>query len=153
MTVHVHSLSNIISLTDHAIDYNGVSQPISSSVPITIIMRNQPPETEPLNLSSYRSKTNSRPNQPLSSNGDVPSLPHGRKMPSSTSIRKAKYAERDRARAMDPGTLDFATIVEEDEGETLTNQMISGERSRKLALKILKARNELPENGTWRSVV
>lgn len=75
-------------------------------------------------------------------------------MPSSTSIRKAKYAERDRARAMDPGTLDFATIVEEDdEEETPTNQMISGERGRKLALKIIKARNELPEDGTWRSMV
>ena len=81
-------------------------------------------------------------------------MPHGQKMPSSTSIRKAKYAERDRARAMDPGTLDFATIVEEeDEEESPSNEMISGERGRKLALKILKARNELPEDGTWRSMV
>ena len=97
---------------------------------------------------------NAIPNQPRSSNDDVPSLPYGQKMPSSTSIRKAKYAERDRARAMDPGTLEFATIVEEDEDEeTLMNQMISGERSRKLALKILKARNGLPEDGTWRSMV
>lgn len=53
---------------------------------------------------------------------------------------------------MDPGTLDFATIEEEeDEEETLTNRG-SGERSRKLALKILKARDELPEDGAWRSV-
>lgn len=140
-----------ISLTDHAIDYSvGISQPISSSVPITIVIRNQLPEPEPLNLSSYQPKTNAISNQ---TNGDLPSLPHGQKMPSSTSIRKAKYAERDRARAMDPGTLDFATIVEEDdEEETLTN-MISGERGRKLALKIIKARNELPEDGTWRSMV
>lgn len=132
---------NIISLTDHAIGYNvGVSQAISSSVPITIVKRNQLPE--PLNLSSYRPKTNAIPNQQRSSNGDVP---HGQKIPSSTSIRKANYAERDRARSMDPGTLDFAAIEEEDEEEeTLTNQ-ISGDRSRKLALKILKARNKLPE--------
>ena len=123
-------------------------------MPITIVMRNQLPETELLNLSSYRRKMNAIPNHPRSSNDDVPSLPHGQKMPSSTSIRKAKYAERDRARAMDPGTLEFATIVEEDEDEeTLMNQMISGERSRKLALKILKARNGLPEDGTWRSMV
>ena len=53
---------------------------------------------------------------------------------------------------MDPGALDFATIEEEDdEEETLTTQ-ISGERGRKLALKILKARNELPEDGIWRSL-
>lgn len=88
-------------------------------------MRNQLPE--PLNLSSYRHKTNAIPNQSQSSNGDVLSLPHGQKMPSSTSIRKAKYAERDRTRAMDPGTLDFATIVEEDDEEEMpTNPMISG---------------------------
>ena len=146
----------MICLNDYEIGYSsvGASQPISSSVPITIVLRNQPPETEPLSLSSYRPKTNAITNQPRSSNGDLPSLPHGQKLPSSASIRKAKYAERDRARAMDPGTLDFATIVEEDdEEETLTDQMISGERSRKLALKILKARNELPEDGTWRSMV
>jgi len=135
-------------------DYNGVSYPISSSVPITIVSRNQLQETEPLSLASYRPKTNVIPNQPRSSNGDVPSLPHGQKMPSSTAIRKAKYAERDRARAMDPGTLDFATIEEEedDEEEILTTQMTPGERSRMLALKIIKARNELPEDGTWRSM-
>ena len=85
-------------------------------------------------------------------------------MLSSTSIRKAKYAERDRARAVDPGALEFATIEEEegdededededddedeDEEKTLTNHKIFGERGRKLALKILKARNELPEDGT-----
>lgn len=48
---------------------------------------------------------------------------------------------------MDPGALDFATIEEEvAEEETLTDH-ISGERGRKLALKILKARSELPEAG------
>ena len=54
---------------------------------------------------------------------------------------------------MDPGALDFATIEEEvdDEEETLTSQ-ISGERGRKLALKILKARNKLPEAEMWRSL-
>ena len=54
---------------------------------------------------------------------------------------------------MDPGALDFATIVEEEdvEEETLADQ-ISGERGRKLALKILKARNELPEDGVRRSL-
>jgi hypothetical protein len=56
---------------------------------------------------------------------------------------------------MDPGTLDFATIAEEDEveeEETLTDQVSDGERGRKLALKILKARSGLPEAGMWRSL-
>ena len=92
------------------------------------------------------------PNQPRSSNGDVSSLPHG-KILSSASIRKAKYAERDRARAVDPGALYFASIDEEEEEEekTIPNQ-IAGERGRNLALRILKAQNELPEDGT-RSMV
>ena len=67
-------------------------------------------------------------------------------MPSSASIRKAKYAERDRARSMDPGTLNFAAIEEEEENQ------ISDRRGRKLALKILKARNKIPEAETWKSL-
>jgi hypothetical protein len=85
------------------------------------------------------------------SNGDVPSsLPHGRKVPSSASIRKAKYAERDRTHSMDPGTLDFATIEEEDDEEE--SEISDDGRSRKLALKILKARNKIPEVETWKSL-
>ena len=170
-TFLLYSLSLLLLLlfTDYfAIGYSvNVSHPISCSVPINIVVRNQQPE--PLNLASYRPKTNATPTnqqQPRWSNGDVPpssSLPHGQKMLSSTSIRKAKYAERDRARAVDPGALEFATIEEEegdeeedededdedeDEEKTLTNHKIFGERGRKLALKILKARNELPEDGT-----
>lgn len=142
--------SLICSHTDHAIDYSAtVPQPTSSSVPISIVIRNQLPE--PLNLSSYRPKTSAIPNQPQSSNGDVPSLPHGQKITSSTSIRKAKYAERDRARSMDPGALDFSTIEEDVVEEERQADQSSGERGRKLALKILKARNELPEAG-WRSL-
>lgn len=99
------------------------------------------------------------PNQSQSSNGDVPSLSHGRKIPSSATIRKAKYAERDRSRSMDPGALDFATEEdEEDTGDQMEGDQIaietqvSGERGRKQALKILKARSELPEAGMWRSL-
>ena len=72
-------------------------------------------------------------------------------MPSSASIRKAKYAERDRARSMDPGTLNFAAIEEEEDEEEEENQISDG-RGRKLALKILKARNKIPEAETWKSL-
>jgi len=57
---------------------------------------------------------------------------------------------------MDPGALDFATIEEEEVEEvtvTVTEDQISGERGRKLALKILKARNELPEDGMRSTMV
>lgn len=91
----------------------------------------------------------------MPSNGDASSLPHGQKMPLSSSIRKAKYAERDRSRAMDPGALDFATEEDEDDSEEEMDEITptSGERGRKQALKILKARSELPEAGMWRSLV
>jgi len=99
------------------------------------------------------------PNQSRSSNGDVTSLPHSQKLLSSASIRKAKYAERDQARSMDPGALDFATGEDEDDVEEemgadqITSEtQASGERGRKQALKILKARSELPEAGMWRSL-
>ena len=96
------------------------------------------------------------PNEARSStNGDLSSLPHGQKMLSSTSIRKAKYAERDRSRSMDPGALDFAAGEEDDiEEEVEMDRMKfeSGERARRQALRILKARSELPEAGMWRSL-
>ena len=75
--------------------------------------------------------------------------------------RKQKYAERDRARARDPGLLDFAPDgddedeyeSEEDEtgpdGETV---QISASRGRQHALKILKAGSSVPAEGLWRSL-
>jgi hypothetical protein len=145
---------NINFLLIDVLDYDiGVSHPISSSVPISIVLHNH--LREPLSVSSYRPKT-AMPNQPRSSiNGDIPSVPYCQEIPSSTAIRKAKYAERDRSRSMDPGALDFATGEEDDvEEETETDQMEfeSGERARRQALRILKARSELPEAGMWRSL-
>lgn len=98
------------------------------------------------------------PNLQQSSNGDVPSL-HAQKTLSSTSVREAKYTERDRSRSMDPGIFDFATGENKDDvgRELEVNQTVeagsaSGERGRKQALKILKSRSELPEAGMWRSL-
>jgi hypothetical protein len=77
-------------------------------------------------------------------------------LPSSVAIRKALYAQRDRQRGTDPGSFD--DIGEEDEGndsdqddETLADGAPI-ERSRQKAFKILKAREELPAAGMWRSL-
>jgi len=75
------------------------------------------------------------------------------KKPSSNSIRKAVSLERDRARSMDPGPLD--SVIEEDELDDdaeIASTKEEGEKSRKQALRILKARSELPEEGMWRSL-
>jgi hypothetical protein len=58
---------------------------------------------------------------------------------------------------MDPGALDFATGEEDDTEEEEMKEadqvkFESGERARRQALKILKARSELPEAGMWRSL-
>jgi hypothetical protein len=78
----------------------------------------------------------------------VPAL-HKAGLPSSLALRKATYAERDRIRAMDPGTLDFA---DEDTDEDTQTDGEDGERGRKHAQKILKARSELPAASMWRSM-
>jgi len=105
----------------------------------------------PLSLSSYRPQ-NALPTLPEQ---DVAS--NSTKQLSSTSIRKATYAERDRARSLDPGPLDFAA-EEEDAEEDIDDEDDShiaddvGEKARKKALRILQARSELPEEGMWRSL-
>ena len=77
---------------------------------------------------------------------------------SSTALRKAAYAERDRTRSMDPGALDFAAEDDEDEvdesdADSLTlGSSDAGQRGRKQALKILRLRSRLPEEGMWRSL-
>lgn len=72
------------------------------------------------------------------------------KRPSAASMRKAMYAEKDRARPVDPGVLDF--VPEDDEGESSTDAKLAGvkdetEKARKQALLILQARSEIPEEG------
>lgn len=87
----------------------------------------------------------------------VPAFTDGRHA-SSTSFRKASYAERDRSRAMDPGTLDFiagggegAEQDESDDEPGQTNVPEEG-RGRQRALKILEARSKIPEAGMWMSL-
>jgi hypothetical protein len=78
------------------------------------------------------------------------------------------YEERDRQRAMDPGALDFAAdansvIEEEDESEdddgdqgATTSASVNGggkvRGGRKRALKILQARDDLPDSGMFYSL-
>jgi hypothetical protein len=69
---------------------------------------------------------------------------------SPAALRKAAYAERDRARSMDPGALDF--LVHEDEDEDGEDGPGAGSRGRESALRILQARSELPAEGMWRSL-
>ncbi|GLB34123.1 hypothetical protein LshimejAT787_0110070 [Lyophyllum shimeji] len=105
---------------------------------------------EELSLASYQPKT-------LAAQS-VPTPPVGQR--SSTAIRKAVYAERDRSRSLDPGPLDFPTEDEEeheekhpeDASEGAVDTSEAGGRGRKAALKILKARSDLPEAGMWRSL-
>ncbi|KAF8165661.1 hypothetical protein B0H34DRAFT_649701 [Crassisporium funariophilum] len=144
-------------IEDH-VQYNWLSQDsISGSVPISIVNRARARET--LSLASYKPEdvlsTQMAPQRGASS----PSPGRGNKVPSSTSIRRAQYAERDIARSMDPGALDFATQPDEDEDdgefsddEQTRAELELGERGRQQALKILQARSELPEEGMWRSL-
>lgn len=76
----------------------------------------------------------------------VPALQPG----SSTALRKAAYAERDRSRLIDPGALDF--ILDEDEGDQDEVDPGVGSTARQRALKILEARDRLPADGMWRSL-
>ncbi|RDB20100.1 hypothetical protein Hypma_012852 [Hypsizygus marmoreus] len=126
--------------------------PFIGSLPIPIKV-GKPSKPAVLTLASYQPAT-------LAQLG-VSSPPATQKQTSSTAIRKAAYAERDRTRSMDPGALDFATEeddedgeeedVEDDEGAPIDTTEAGG-RGRKRALKILKARSEIPEAGMWRSL-
>ncbi|KAJ6610439.1 hypothetical protein B0H10DRAFT_2225073 [Mycena sp. CBHHK59/15] len=141
---------------------NGSSQAgMPGSMPIAIRPLVKPQTN--LSLASYRPQT-------------LPALPQELEEPeppvpvSSSSVRKAVYAERDRSRLMDPGALDFAADDEEEEEEDdddededdrsdgAVGSASGGERApkvrggRKRALKILRARNELPDSGMWRSL-
>ncbi|KIJ56599.1 hypothetical protein M422DRAFT_22755 [Sphaerobolus stellatus SS14] len=71
---------------------------------------------------------------------------------SSSAIRKAVYAERDRSRAIDPGpTLEFNDL-EETEDEEIGSENEEIDRGRRHALSILQARSVVPEAGMWRSM-
>ncbi|KAG5639699.1 hypothetical protein H0H81_005882 [Sphagnurus paluster] len=121
------------------------------SLPIPIKLGKQ---KETLSLASYQAKTLTAQAAP------APPVIH-QKQPSSNAIRKAVYAERDRTRSLDPGPLDFRTEDDDEEhekvkatetGEVPVDTASPGGRSRQAALKILKARSEIPEAGMWRSL-
>jgi len=82
----------------------------------------------------------------------VPPLNTNKSRNSSTAIRKAVYAERDRARAIDPGpTLDLNDLEETEEDEVGPDSE-GDNRGRRHALSILQARSVVPEAGMWRSM-
>ncbi|KAI0637989.1 hypothetical protein C8Q77DRAFT_1153680 [Trametes polyzona] len=117
------------------------NQPIAQSLPIPIGPLGQ--HMQSLGVPSYQPKTS------LSDRPGVlvPPLRNG----NPASLRRASYADRDRARAIDPGALDFA--VDEDEVEDdVDSDPETGGKARQRALKILKARDEMPAAGMWRSL-
>ncbi|KAG6910152.1 hypothetical protein DXG01_012911 [Tephrocybe rancida] len=122
------------------------------SLPISIKLTKQ---REVLSLASYQPQTLAATQAALGSTLSP-------RKQTSTAIRKAVYAERDRSRTLDPGPLDFVSVDDDDEEEdddigdepelTPAEASLGGERSRKAAFKILKARSEVPDSGMWRSL-
>lgn len=111
---------------------------IAASLPIPIAPLKQ-------NMARY----NATALQPKTSLTDRPGVlvPPLRKE-SSDAARRASYAERDRSRLIDPGALDFAADDEVEEEEEYDPDVASvGGKGRQRALKILKARNEIPAAG------
>lgn len=129
---------------------SGNAPDIATSMPISIGPLNKPRET--LSLASYQPKTS------LSDRPGVlvpPLLQRQKSAGSSAAWRKAAYAERDRSRSMDPGTLDFALEEDDDDDDDEDATKIStaqAGRGRQHALKILQVRSEAPASGMWRSL-
>lgn len=90
----------------------------------------------------------------------LPSVTEEKDDKSAVMNRKAAYAERNRARGIDPGILDFVENAEDDEEEESADDFdkdgdvnqVSTSRSRQYALNIIKARNSVPAEGLWRSL-
>ncbi|THH31306.1 hypothetical protein EUX98_g2884 [Antrodiella citrinella] len=132
-------------------DYNLTSnEPIAHSLPIAIAP-----------LSEHKLKFGVPSYQPKTSLSDRPGVlvPPLRKT-QSEALKRASYAERDRARSIDPGTLDFTAEEEEKddpEEEDVVENVEVGGRGRQHALKILEARSEFADilmvaSGMWRSL-
>ena len=136
--------------TDYYPEVNGDRAMFVGSLPIPIQLRRPPPA---LSLASYQPKTLGTQMEP-----DVDGLVSPARKPiSPTAIRKAVYAERDRLRSMDPGTLDFAAEEDKEDNEAAINDALpdgtgAGGRGRTRALKILQSQSEIPEAGMWRSL-
>ncbi|KAF8559458.1 hypothetical protein OG21DRAFT_1493342 [Imleria badia] len=124
----------------------------AASLPVDISPLSR--QREPLSLASYQPKTS------LSDRVGtiVPTFPDDRRHTSSSTMRRASYAERDRSRSIDPGALDFiagdgeeAEDDESDEEPSKANVADEG-RGRQRAFKILQARSRVPEAGMWMSL-
>ena len=97
--------------------------------------------------------------QPKSLQTDRPKSPPALDKGSSAALRRASYAERDRYRHIDPGALDFVLGNDDLNGDGDADSDLEGSeeeraasRGRLNALRILKARSELPSEGMWRSL-
>lgn len=125
---------------------------IPGSLPISIGPLSR--KREPLSLASYQPKTSLSDR----ANAMVPPLPNMIGRHSTSALRKASYAARDRDRSMDPGTLDF--VSQDDDGheddesddEPFPVDPPDEARGRQRAFKILEARSKLPAAGMWRSL-
>ena len=122
-------------------DNNRLDIQIAHSLPIAIAP-----------LSENRRKLGLPAYEPKTSLSDRPGMmvPPLRRV-SSEALKRASYAERDRARSIDPGTLDFTADEddddEDDDCEEEDNDKTVGGRGRQRALKILEARSEVPAEG------
>ena len=141
----------------HSLNREAAGAP--GSLPIEIRLRNR--TREALSLASYQPQNA----MPQAAEDKAPaSAGHGK---SATANRKAMYAERDRTRAVDPGTLDLLDDDEDDEDEDDTSSdddlwnpeeqrkikaLLSTSRGQRKALKIIRRANKLPEAGMWRSL-
>ncbi|CAK5262875.1 unnamed protein product [Mycena citricolor] len=147
-------------------DVEAAAPPVANGLPgsMPIAMRSLTQSHPVLSLASYRPPGPSDPR--LQEDTHIPS----------SSVRKQLYIERDMIRGIDPGALDFATDDEDEDGllpapapvnvvvpdstlsphpndMTLDTELGADDGSgRQLALKILQARNELPDSGMWRSL-
>ncbi|TBU49005.1 hypothetical protein BD309DRAFT_852542 [Dichomitus squalens] len=111
--------------------------PIAQSLPI------------PIGLNHHRQIFGIPAYEPKTSLSDRPGLlvPALRNSSTSSSLRRASYAERDRVRPVDPGALDFAGDDDDEYDDDVDSDPETGGKARQRALKILKARNELPAAG------
>lgn len=72
--------------------------------------------------------------------------------------RREAYAERDRAREIDPGILEFIPDSDDEDIDNTSDRsdedvnQISMSRGQRSALKIIKAVESLPSEGMWRSL-
>ena len=138
MMVKTSPLHVLLNTETSSVVPNMSHAPFIGSLPIPIKLPRRP---QVLSLASYRPQT-SIP-EPV-----VDTAPPNA---STTALRKAAYAERDRSRSVDPGALDFEE--EEEKGHhDVDDATDAGDRGRNRALKILQAGSEVPAAGMWRSL-